>query len=231
MQRQVQTPSSSATTAPRSKIEMGVVHQQIPTTVEDALAHRQLAILYERGGEITSPLRCDHTGQNGNNVEHSGPHNEEEQSIKPNLRLALHHYELAASAGDPESHNCAGEILLAEAVAKGHADAQQQMLEQQPGLDKGDELISPASTEPSAEEFEAAMTHFKAAAAAKHPDGMYNLAQMILFCLDGCDETIRDSAAESAVELLYEAAETEHIGAERELGTLLYLLFWVVLLR
>jgi hypothetical protein len=34
---------------------------------------------------------------------------------------------------------------------------------------------------------------------------------MILFCLDGCDPSIADTAAESAVNLLHDAAEEEHV--------------------
>ena len=40
---------------------------------------------------------------------------------------------------------------------------------------------------------------------------MYNLAQMMLFCLDGCDEAVASKAAESVVELLFNAAEDGHV--------------------
>ena len=51
---------------------------------------------------------------------------------------------------------------------------------------------------------------------------MYNLAQMIIFCLPGCDSAAAEAAADSAVNLLSQAAENGHTASERELGPCLY---------
>jgi TPR repeat protein len=112
------------------------------------------------------------------------------------LALALHYYQLAAAAGDVESDYNSGEILLSEVVEKG-VDA-------------------------AADQFEEAMMHFQRAAERAHPGAMYHLAQMIIFCLDGCSTAAAATAADSAVNLLSQAAENGHSAAERELGTCLF---------
>ena len=113
-----------------------------------------------------------------------------------NLALALHYYQLAAASGDVQSDNSAGEILLSEVVANG-VDA-------------------------AAEQFEEAMMHFQRAAERANTEAMYNLAEMIIYCLDGCGTAAAEAAAESAVNLLSQAAESGHSAAERELGTCLF---------